>query len=268
MSPSDNLVSVDVDNGVATITLNRPDAGNAMSLPFVRELSAAVDRVDCDGDVRCVILTGAGRFFSVGGDIGGFREAGADVPLLLRTITGHLHGAVSGLMRMNKPVVTAINGPAAGAGLGLAIVGDVAIAAEQAHFSTAYTAIGLTPDGGTSALLPRLVGLRMAQDLLLTNRRVSAAEAVEIGLVTRSVAADQLQSEAMAVVRKLAEGPVHAFATVRRLLASGFDQPLETQLECEARAISEAAGHSEGREGISAFLQKRAPIFVPPPAEA
>ncbi|WP_067738147.1 enoyl-CoA hydratase/isomerase family protein [Novosphingobium naphthalenivorans] len=243
------------------MTLNRPDAGNAMSLAFVEQLSAIANAVAEDASVRCVLLTGTGRFFSVGGDIGAFREAGEEVPRLLEEVTRHLHKAVALLVRMEKPLVTAINGPAAGAGLGLAVLGDIAIAAEGAHFSMAYTAIGLTPDAGTSAILPRLVGLRKTQELALTNRRVPSGEAVEIGLITKVVPADDLLSEAREAARKLADGPAHAFGAVRKLLASGFELSFEDQLAREAETISQAAGEPEGREGITAFLEKRPAVF-------
>lgn len=263
MSPSEELVLTSVEGGVGLITMNRPDAGNAMSLEFVRALSQAVDRISADPYVRCVLLTGSGRFFSVGGDINGFRSAASDVPLLLRQITTQLHAVVIRLVRMDKPLITAINGPAAGAGFGLAILGDIVIAADKAHFSMAYTAIGLTPDGGTSMVLPRLVGLRRAQDLAFTNRRVASAEALDIGLVTRVVTAEEVLGEAMAAARSLAAGPVQAYGTVRRLLSAGFEQPLELQLEQEADAISRAATSAEGKEGIAAFMEKRPPQFAP-----
>lgn len=263
MSPSDPLVVVDAEDGIATLTLNRPDDGNALSLAMVEHLSASVSHVDADRSIRCVILTGAGRFFCVGGDIGAFKSAGSNVPELLKNVTAHLHMAISRLARMGKPLVVAVNGPAAGAGLGLAALGDIVIAAEPAHFSMAYTAIGLTPDGGTSALLPRLIGLRKTQELALTNRRVKSQEAVEIGLISRVVDANELASEARATAATLAMGAVCAFGTVRRLLLSGYEQPFEAQLELEARAIAQAAAGPEGKEGIAAFLEKRRPSFLP-----
>jgi len=262
MSASDRLVLLQIEDGIATITFNRPDAGNAMSLAFVRELADVVESVEHDPDVRCVVLTGSGRFFSVGGDIGGFRDAGTEVPSVLAQITHHLHDAVARLVRMHKPLVTAVNGPAAGAGLGLAVIGDFAIASDTAHFSTAYTAIGLTPDAGTSTILPRLIGLRKTQEMALTNRRVPAAEAVEIGLITQVVAPADLMEEAIRTARGLVEGPVAAFGAVRRMIAAGYEQPLEAQLDLEARTICEAAGSPEGREGIAAFLAKRPAVFA------
>lgn len=263
MSDSNDTVSLLIADGVATLRLNRPEQGNALSLALVERLSALVSNIDHDPDVRCVLLTGTGRFFCVGGDIGGFRTAGNGVPALLKQITTHLHSAISRLARMDKPLIVAVNGPAAGAGLGLAALGDIVLAAKSSHFTMAYTAIGLTPDGGTTALLPRLVGLRVAQDMALTNRRVSSDEAARIGLVTRVVEDADLVTEGHDIATQLAAGATKALAATRRLLLSGLTQPLETQMELEARAIADAAAGNEGREGISAFLDKRKPIFVP-----
>lgn len=261
MSDSDNPVTLHISEGLATIQFNRPDHGNALSLPLVRLLAKLVTQVAEDLAVRCVLLTGSGRFFCVGGDIGAFREAGDQVPALLDDVTLHMHAAIAALADMDKPLVVAVNGPAAGAGLGFAIAGDIVIAARSAHFSMAYTAIGLTPDGGTSAMLPRLIGLRRAQEMALTNRRVSAEEAVAIGMVTRLIDDADLQDEARAVATTLAQGPTRAFGTVKRLLAAGYHEPLTAHLWSEARAISSSSATNDGKEGVAAFFAKRKPDF-------
>lgn len=217
MSATD-LVEISIENGVATVRLNRPDAGNALSLDLVRQLSDVVADVDQNNSAKSVLLTGSGRFFCVGGDIGAFRSAGDGVPVLLKRITAFMHSAVSRLARMNKPLVVAVNGPAAGAGVGFAALGDIVLAARSAHFTMAYTGFGLTPDAGTTNLLPRLIGLRRTQELAFTNRRVSADEAAAIGLVTRVVDDSTLGDEARALAEKLANGPVEAHGAIRRLL--------------------------------------------------
>ena len=260
MSPSDPRIALDVIDGVATLRLNRPGSGNAIDLEMAHALAAAAAVVDTRRDIRCVLLAGSGKFFCVGGDLAAFDEAGDNARLLMTSVTSTLHAAVSRLARMEKPLVVAVNGPAAGAGIGLAALGDIVISAKSAHFSLAYTAVGLTPDGGTSALLPRLIGLRRTQDLMLTNRRVAAMEAAEIGLVTRVVEDGELEAVAAETAAQLARGPTRAFATVRRLLQGHLG--LELQLELEAREISLAVERPEGREGIRAFLEKRAPAFV------
>ncbi|MGQ0622338.1 MAG: enoyl-CoA hydratase/isomerase family protein [Panacagrimonas sp.] len=250
-----------IDNGIATVTLNRPGKGNAIDLDMARRLSEVAIACDEDRDIRCVVLTAAGKMFCVGGDIGAFGAASQSVPALLKSITTSMHSAIARFLRMEKPLVCAINGPAAGAGLGFALMGDIVIAARAAHFTMAYTAIGLTPDGATTWLLPRLVGLRRAQEMAVTNRRVGADEAVTLGLITRAVDDALLTDDVRKTAQSLRSGATPALGTVRSLLLSSFSQTLETQMEQEARSISEAAYGAYGREGIQAFLEKRKPVF-------
>lgn len=261
MSASEGRVSVEYRDRVAVICLNRPDMGNAIDIEMAEALDRAIGAVDADQSIRCLLLTGEGRFFCVGGDVGSFASAGKDAGLLLDQITQPLHRAISRLARLTKPVVGAINGPAAGAGLGLAAIGDIVLAADSAHFTMAYTAIGLTPDGGATSLLPRLIGLRLTQELALTNRRVPADEAVKIGLISRVVPRDALFEEAMKLASTLAAGPVVANAATRNLILEGATRTLEAQLELEAATIAERAGSDEGQAGILAFASKQKPIF-------
>jgi 2-(1,2-epoxy-1,2-dihydrophenyl)acetyl-CoA isomerase len=256
-------IAFDVADGVATLTLDRPDALNAIDRSMAQELREAACRCDQDPGVRAVLVTGAGRVFSVGGDLRSFAAAGdSGVAAELKEVTLHLHAAVSHLVRMRAPVVVAVNGTAAGGAVSLAIAGDLVLAAESATFTMAYTAAGLSPDGSATFCLPRLIGLRRTQELIFTNRRLSAAEAHAWGLVTRVVADDRLALEAATLARTLAAGPTSAFATAKRLLASSFSATLETQMELEGRGIAEAAVGADGREGIDAFLTKRAAHFT------
>ncbi|MGQ2934055.1 enoyl-CoA hydratase/isomerase family protein [Sphingopyxis sp.] len=259
MSASDTPLALSVEDGVATLRLSRPDAGNAIGLEMAKALAEMSSEISARDDIRCVLLTGSGRFFCVGGDIGAFRAAGEAVPQLLQQITAALHEAISHLARMPKPLVVAVNGAAAGAGLSLAALGDIVISARSASFTMAYTGIGLTPDGGATAILPRLIGLRRTQELAFTNRRLSADEAAAIGLVTEVVDDSELEGQAAALASRLRNGPVSAFANIRSLLMSGL--PLDQQMDLEARTICDAAGSPEGREGIAAFLDKRRPVF-------
>lgn len=259
MSPSESPIKLAIADGIASIMLNRPEHGNAIDLALARGLADVATTVDARNDVRCVLLSAEGRFFCVGGDLQSFADAGSGTAVLMKKVTSALHAAISCLARMSKPLVVAVNGPAAGAGIGLAALGDIVLAGQSSHFTLAYTAAGLTPDAGATALLPGLIGLRRTQELLLTNRRVPAAEAAEIGLVTRVVEDSDLKSEAAATAGVLAQGPISAFGAVRRLLQAS--SALEVQLEREARAISEAAAGAEGREGILAFVAKRKPDF-------
>jgi 2-(1,2-epoxy-1,2-dihydrophenyl)acetyl-CoA isomerase len=239
---------IDRERGVATLTLNRPGVANAIDISLARSLMEASIVCEEDDSIRCVVITGAGRFFCAGGDIGGFAAAGDAIPLLLKEITAYLHMAIARLARMPKPLITAINGPVAGAGLSLAILGDIALA---------YTAIGLSPDGGSTWLLPRLVGLRRAQELILTNKRVGAEEAAALGLVTRVVEDDALASEAAALADQLAASATFALGKTRHLLLSSFNSSIEAQMEAEACAIADASRTRQGRERINAFVATR-----------
>jgi 2-(1,2-epoxy-1,2-dihydrophenyl)acetyl-CoA isomerase len=249
------------DGAVATVTLNRPDMGNAINPELADALVEAAVRCDQEESIRAVVLTGAGRMFCAGGDITLMQAAQGQAGAALSTLAGRLHMATTRLARMNKPLLCAVNGPAAGAGLGLGIMGDIVLAGRSAHFTAAYTAIGMTPDGGATFLLPRLIGLRKAQEMLILNRRVKADEAEAIGLVTRTVGDEQLAREAAAVAAQLAASAVRAVSQVRSLLLGSFGAGLETQLELEARGISAAAAGPEGREGVAAFTEKRPPDF-------
>lgn len=249
------------DGDVLTITLNRPEQGNAINTQLAADLLAAARNAAGDPSVRCVVLAAAGRMFCVGGDIGEFAAAGDDAGAFIRALADTLHEAVQVLAGMAKPLVALVHGPAAGAGLSLAAAADIVIASEAAHFTAAYTAIGLTPDGGMTWLLPRLVGMRLAQEMILTNRRLSAAEAVAAGLVTRVVTAETLAEEGRRIAAQLADGPTAALGSVRHLLAQSQNAPLDLQLEREAASISAAAAGPEGREGVAAFAARRKADF-------
>lgn len=254
-------VLLDVENGIARITLNRPDAGNALDLAMARALVASSIRCETDPAIRCVVLTGAGRLFCAGGDIALFQSAGERVDALLSDLAGTLHMALARLARMGKPMLVLVNGPAAGAGLSLAISGDVVLCARSAHFTAAYGSLGLTPDGGMSWLLPRLVGLRKAQEIILVNRRIAAEEAEAIGMVTRLVDDEALAEEGRAVAQQLADSPVEAFGAARLLLQQSFQGSYESHLEQELRAIVRAGASSECSEGIAAYAARRKPDF-------
>lgn len=253
---------IEVDKGIATLTLNRPEAGNSISMGLARALMEAAIRCDTDDAIRCVVLTGAGRLFSAGGDISGFQEAGERISAYLSELVGYLNMAMARFLRMPKPLLTVVNGPAAGAGLSLAIAGDIVLAAQSAHFTTAYGGVGLTPDAGMSWLLPRLVGLRRAQEMLVMNNRVGADEAAAMGLVTRVVADDGLALEASQTAAQLAASATQAIGGARRLLLASYEGALEGQLEREARSVAAAGAGRESREGVAAFLARRRPDFT------
>lgn len=247
---------------VATITLNRPEAGNTINMALAEGLARVLDEIVDDPAVRCVVLTGEGRLFCGGGDISAFAAAGDSTPQLLRKLADAFHASVLRMAKMAKPLVMLVNGPAAGAGMSLALSGDVVLAARSAHFTAAYGMVGLTPDGGMSWLLPRLVGLRNAQEMILTNRRVGAEEAAEIGLITRVMDDADLVAAGQELAAGLAEAPTGALGGARALLSVSLHNPLDVQLDLEARTISAAGATADSREGIGAFLARRKPQFT------
>ncbi len=252
----------DLSDHVAKITLDRPDAANGIDLALGRDLMRVAIRCDEDPDVRAVLLTGAGKMFCAGGDLKSFASFGDDLPAALKELTTYLHAATSRLARMDAPLVVAVNGAAAGAGMSLAVAGDLVVAAASAKFTMAYTAAGLSPDGSSTYYLPRLIGLRRTQELVFTNRRLSADEALEWGLVNRVVPDEALLDEAGKLAAQLAQGPTRAYGEVKTLLDASFSGTLETQMELEARGIAAMAGTLDGKEGIRAFLEKRRPTFT------
>ena len=254
-------VDLRIDGRIAHLTLARPDARNTIDLTLARELHDATTRLIEDDSVGAVILSGEGETFCMGGDLRSF-PAVDDLPGHLREVTHHLHAALNSLSRMAPPVIATVRGFAAGAGLGLACAADIVLAGGSARFLSAYTNVGLTPDGSTSWSLPRLVGLRRALELVLTNRILDANEALEWGIVTRVVEDGSLETEAAALATTLAEGATVALGGAKRLVRESFARPLELQLRLETEVLAAAAGTDAGREGIAAFLEKRAARFT------
>lgn len=257
-----DLVKFSVEAGLARVELNRPDSGNGITEEMADQFLDAASRCETDGGVRAVLLTGAGKNFCVGGDLKVFRGAGSDVGRMLKRTTALLHAACAQFARMDAPVVAAIQGVAAGGGLSLALLGDLVYGGESAKFTMAYTAAGLSPDGGSTFLLPRLIGLRRAQELTLTNRRLTAEEAKAWGLITSVLPDDTLFETAEKQARALAQGPTRAFGRAKRLLLESFETPFETQMEREGTGIATSAGEPDAQEGMAAFAEKRAPTFT------
>jgi 2-(1,2-epoxy-1,2-dihydrophenyl)acetyl-CoA isomerase len=260
LNMADSPVLFEVRDNIAHITLNRPQAGNALDLEMAKQLMAVALRCEADPNVRAVLLKGAGKSFCAGGDVKVF-AAQQQLPQYLREITSYLHLAVSRFARLNAPVIAAVQGSAAGGGFSLAVSCDLVMAAESATFLMAYSKIGMAPDGGSTYFLPRLVGLKRAMELALTNRVLAAREACDWGIVTEVVAPDSLAARAEELAQSLAQGPTGAFGSAKRLLHGGWNQTLETQMELESRAIAEAGGTADGQEGIRAFVEKRKAKF-------
>ncbi len=247
--------------GVAEITLNRPEVYNALNLTMARELDDVMRRCDDDPAVRAVLLTGTGKAFCAGGDLKSFAAEREHVGAHVKDVTTALHDAVSRMARMDAPVIAGVNGVAAGGGMALALACDIMVAAESARFTMAYTRAGLTPDGSSTYYLPRLVGLRRALDLTLTNRTLSAAEAEAWGIAAYVVPDAELLPKARELARTLAAGATGTLGGAKRLLHEGWTETLETQMARESYRVAEAANSAEGREGIAAFVEKRAPRF-------
>jgi 2-(1,2-epoxy-1,2-dihydrophenyl)acetyl-CoA isomerase len=252
---------LEVRDGVAHLTLNRPDNANAIGVALARELFAATRAIADDANARAVLLTGAGARFCGGGDVKEFAEHVDDLTLHLREVLAYLHPAVERLVRGDAPVVAAVQGSAAGAGIGLMSAADIVIAGESAKFVMAYTAIGLTPDGAASWFLPRLVGVRRALELTLTNRPLSAAEALDWGLITKVVPDDDVQAEAADLAARLAMGPTRAFGGAKRLIHESLQSTFETHLAHEADLIARRGSTKDAVEGMRSFVEKRPPEF-------
>ena len=258
--PYQNL-TVERAGAVATVTLRRPDAYNALNLSLGRELFEASLELVEDPSVRCVVITGSGRAFCAGGDVKDFVDNLGRIGAHIKELTTYLHGAISRFARSDKPVIMAVNGIAAGGGFSFALCGDLVVAAESAKFTMAYSKIAASPDGSSSYFLPRLIGLRRAMELYFTNRVLTAREALDWGLVTRVVADAELASAVGVLARELSQGPTKAFGGAKRLFHHSTWESLETQMELEAQAIA-ASGHTEDfRGGVRAFAQKQTPTF-------
>jgi 2-(1,2-epoxy-1,2-dihydrophenyl)acetyl-CoA isomerase len=258
---TDRLVRHSFEEGVATITLARPEAGNAMSMALMDDLYEAVGVATGDPRTRAILLRGEGRNFCVGGDIRSF-GSDDDAGTFMYRLAGRLHETVRLLAAHPAPVVTAAQGASAGAGLSLVAGADVAIAARSATFTMAYAGIGLTADGGASWLLPRVIGLRRTQELTFTGRRLNAEEAERYGLVTRMVEDDALADVAWGLAARIAHGPTLAFGGVKALLSAQGGATFPQQLDAELEAIAAARTTDDAREGVAAFLARRPPNFT------
>ncbi len=254
-------IKFEQQGAIARISLDRPDAANGLNRQMADDLERAARLCDSDPELKVVILAASGRFFCAGGDIKEMHAHGDAIGRELKALADTLHRSISTLCRMSPALVIAVNGVAAGAGFSLALIGDIVLAAQSASFTMAYTRAGLCPDGSSTWFLPRLVGLRKAQELMLANTTLDADEARALGIVSRVVADDELEAESWRIARDLAAGARGSTASVRRLLLTSFDNSLETQMEFEGRALARCAASQDGREGIRAFIDKTKPEF-------
>lgn len=261
MSENDLVIS-SVSDGVATVRLNDPDSLNALSVPMANRLGAVLEEMGRDDSVRVLVLTGTGRGFCAGGDVQSFYDHRDDPHDVMRQILDGLHGAVEVLIDLPFPTIAAINGVVAGAGMGVALATDLAIASDKALFTMAYTDLGVSPDGSSTYFLPRLVGTRIAMDMILTNRRIGAAEAVDLGLVNQSVAVEDFDEAVSDLARRLASGPTRAYVRSRKLLRSSLANNPAEQMAAEGESILAAGQTADFYEGVTAFIEKRRPSFT------
>ena len=254
-------VDYQCDGSVAVVCLNHPESGNTLSRQMALDLFAAAMQAQEDDEIRAVVFSAHGPMFSFGGDLKEFKAFGND-PEKLVTIADEWHKAQHMLLTMPKPVVVGVNGMAAGGGVPMTLVGDIVLVDETARYRLAYTAAGLSPDGGSTWLLPRLIGLRRTQELIFENRELSAAEAVEWGLATRTVPEGSALESAIALATKFAKGPTQAFASSRRMLHASFNNDFFIQTDIETREIGANMTGADGQEGLEAFISKRPPAFT------
>lgn len=256
------LIDFDVRNHVAHITINREKSFNALNLQAMQELFHIANRCGSDKGVRAAILSGSGnKAFCAGGDVAAFADDPDKVQVLLKEMTAYLHMAVSRFARMNAPLIAKVNGVAAGAGLSMTACCDLAVCAESAKFTSAYTAIGLSPDGSSTWFLSRIIGNRRALEMFLTNRTLSASEALDWGLVNQVTADDALDDTVNALAEKLANGPTLAHGGIKKLVQMSLNDTLESQMERETRSIVDLSTSADGMEGVKAFVEKRRPEF-------
>jgi enoyl-CoA hydratase/carnithine racemase len=246
-------------DGVATLTLNRPEKLNALNRKMVEELNGAVVEMAKDRDVRALVVTGAGRGFCSGADVGDMTQAAA--PIENRYWTQMAHKVILALTDLEKPVIAKVNGVAVGIGCSLALSADIIIASENAKFSLIFSRIGLIPDGGSLFHLPRLVGPAKAKELIFTAKMLDAKEAERIGLINRAVPADELDNEVNMLAKQLAEGPTVALGIAKKIINKGLSMDLSSVLECEAFGQTIAGTTEDAQEGVMAFLEKRKAEF-------
>jgi 2-(1,2-epoxy-1,2-dihydrophenyl)acetyl-CoA isomerase len=253
-------IRLDIADKIATITLNRPDRLNAASLDMADEINAALSDL---GDARCVIITGAGRAFCSGADLQA-KAAGASISGgegSYRALTRHYNPLMVKLARLNMPIITAVNGPAAGIGCSIGLCGDFVVAGKSGYFLQAFVNIGLVPDGGASWMLPRMVGKARATEMMMLGEKISGEKAADWGLIYKCVEDADLMAEARALATRLANGPTIAYATARKNILTALENSYAEQLLAEAEGQWIAGDTADAREGALSFVQKRKAEF-------
>jgi len=257
-----DTISYETSDGVAHVRFTRPESANAVNPQFSRDLLNVMFEIESDSAVKAVCVTADGKVFCAGGDLKEFAAAGDALPRVASEMLADFHTAIYKMNRMPKPFVAGVGGAAGGAGLSLVGAFDLVVSGESAKYTMAYTRAGVTPDGTSTYFIARHIGLRRMLDLTLTNRVLSAGEAEEWGLINRVVPDEEVDESAAALAQQLADGPSWATGHAKRIVYAGYDSVLEQAGELEGVMITEAMARHDGREGISAFAEKRRPTFT------
>ncbi len=254
-------LKLEIDQSLAVITLNTPERANVLDLRMAHAFAAAVQAIAGDASVRAVLLTAEGRQFCAGGDIRAFADASRPLHDILQEVLDPMHEAMKMLTLLPLPVVCAVNGPVGGGGIGLALCGDVVLAADSMKLRGGYSAIGLTPDVGSSWFVTHRAGAAKAKEIFLTNRAFTSAECRDIGLVDQVFPDHDLPHQARKLALQLARGPQQAQARIKALIEAAQDHGLHAHLAMEREAMLDSGATDDAREGISAFIEKRPPEF-------
>ena len=258
---SNNTILFSQSGSIGTMTFNRPDVYNAMNAELILAMRDVTTEIAASKTLRALILKGAGKAFLAGGDVGLFHKRRDDMGDI-KPMGDALHAGIKNIRNMPFPVIAQIQGACAGAGLSVAMAADFAIASEAAQFNTAYTKIGLSPDGGSTFFLPRYVGMKRAIELTMLADMFDAKAAAAMGIINRAVPAEDLEQEVATLAERLSNGATQAFARAKKLINQSFVTPIDKQLDDEIAYFAECAVTDDFKEGVSAFVEKRKPRFI------
>lgn len=257
-----NTILLSVTNNVATLTFNRPEIMNSLNEQMAHELSAITEQISLDDTIRAILIRGAGNLFMAGGDIRFFYESLDTMPKGVLNLVRMVNGVISNLINAHKPVLACVHGSVAGIGMSLMMAADLVIAGANTQFTMAYTKLGVSPDGGASYFLPKIVGHKKAMELALLSDVINANQAQDLGLINWVAPEDQLEEKTLQILNKLAHGPTQAYAKTKQLIYQSASHSLEQQFEAEARSFAHLSQTADFRSGVTGFLNKTKPEFI------